>query len=403
MTGMSRVTRHSSCFFLAAAILPFMWPGWAMGGGVIMQSLVGGSATTYAVASLILVGAVLTMGPVLYNTVERVQWVLMAVAVPGVVVLVISLAGPEDWWALAKGVVGIGTDLHGRSFWGLPEGFGEFVTLLGALAYAGCGGALNLAQSLWVRDKGYAMGAHIGRITSPVTGDTEAIPSTGFAFALTEEGIARWKGWWRAANREHAITFWIVGLSTLLLLAMLAHATLLHPGQHLAETRDALLSGELVGNIGFLTTEASMLSLRLASGVGLFFLVLAIFILLSTELGVIDGVSRIVTDILSVNVIPGTPVGRIYFTVLWVFIGLGVAIITIGSQLDPSLSQPLVLLIIGAALNACVMFLYSGLLLYMNWKRLPSPLQPSLGRKIALAWSSLFFGAFTIITVWNYL
>ena len=51
----------------------------------------------------------------------------------------------------------------------------SIMVLLGALAFAGAGGTTNLGQSNFIKDKGYGMGRFIGRITSPLTGQEEAI------------------------------------------------------------------------------------------------------------------------------------------------------------------------------------------------------------------------------------
>ena len=48
--------------------------------------------------------------------------------------------------------------------------------LVGALAAAGAGGANNLVQSNWIRDKGFGMGKYVPRIVSPITGKEEAAP-----------------------------------------------------------------------------------------------------------------------------------------------------------------------------------------------------------------------------------
>ena len=51
----------------------------------------------------------------------------------------------------------------------------ELTLFLGALAFAGAGGAMNLVQSDYVRDKGYAMGAYVSRLTSPLTGKKKSL------------------------------------------------------------------------------------------------------------------------------------------------------------------------------------------------------------------------------------
>jgi hypothetical protein len=50
----------------------------------------------------------------------------------------------------------------------IPEGI-DLPLFLGALAIAGAGGWVNLAQSNYIRDKGYGMGVYLGRITSPLS------------------------------------------------------------------------------------------------------------------------------------------------------------------------------------------------------------------------------------------
>ena len=86
---------------------------------------------------------------------------------------------------------------------------GRVGSLLGALAFAGAGGSTNLGQSNFIKDKGYGMGQFIGRITSPLTGQQEAIASTGFLFPDSPENSRRWLGWWRSANIEHLLSFFV--------------------------------------------------------------------------------------------------------------------------------------------------------------------------------------------------
>jgi len=49
-----------------------------------------------------------------------------------------------------------------------------------------------------------------------------------------------------------------------------------------------------------------------------------------------------------------------------------------------------------------VMFIYSGLLLYMNFYRLPRHVRISLPRAAVLLWSVLFFGFFAGWTAWRH-
>lgn len=98
-------------------------------------------------------------------------------------------------------------------------------TFLAAFAYAGAGGNLNLAQSLYVKAKGYGMGKFSGRITSLITGKKEAMTLTGTTFECDDKNLKCFDVWWKRINIEHAIVFWLTGLLTMLVLAVLAYTT----------------------------------------------------------------------------------------------------------------------------------------------------------------------------------
>jgi hypothetical protein len=92
-------------------------------------------------------------------------------------------------------------------------------SILAAISFAGAGGANNLCQSNYVRDKG--MGIHIPNIVSPITGEEVAAPSLGYVPPDTEENQRRFKGWWKVANQEHLLTFWFCGALLLVPLCVL--------------------------------------------------------------------------------------------------------------------------------------------------------------------------------------
>ena len=61
--------------------------------------------------------------------------------------------------------------------------------------------------------------------------------------------------------------------------------------------------------------------------------------------------------------------------------------------------QPMPLLVLSAALNGFVMFLYSGLLLWLNLSTFRGPLAMHPVRIAALVISFLFFGYFSALTL----
>jgi hypothetical protein len=124
---------------------------------------------------------------------------------------------------------------------------------------------------------------------------------------------------------------------------------------------------------------------------------MGIAVLLTTELGVLDAVARISTDIVKVNYLRDNDrwtLSRLYFYFLWGEILLGTGILLI-----PNLGKPLLLLKTSAAMNGGVMFIYSMILLYMNRRILHGRLRMGPLRMIVIAWSILFFGFFTFMAL----
>ncbi|HAA49600.1 MAG TPA: hypothetical protein DCE43_07765, partial [Planctomycetaceae bacterium] len=92
-------------------------------------------------------GIALTAGPVVYNTVERIQMVLVGMIVVIVVGLGFVLIRGDAVSAMVSGIGSFGQmpDLDATGL--------TFISLLGALAFAGAGGSTNLGQSNFIKDK----------------------------------------------------------------------------------------------------------------------------------------------------------------------------------------------------------------------------------------------------------
>ncbi len=397
ITGFCRLSRQWSWIFLILNIVPWAWPGWATGSAQIGSWLVFGPwqhevngqlqqdayfTSPIAIGLLLLSGIVLTAGPVVYNTVERLQTWLVGL----ILVLVIFTGFCVIRWdaivALVSGLANFGTvpDLTGTGL--------KMSSLLGALAFAGAGGTMNLSQSNYIKDKGYGMGRYIGRITSPLTGNEEAISETGYHFRHTPANMARWKIWWRAANVEHFCSFLMTCLVCLFFLSLITYS-LFYDGT--GQSRGETISPG--SDFNFVWKQAELLSQRPFGGfLKPAFLIAGMALLLTTELGVLDASSRISADIVKVNFLRENDrwsVSRLYFFFLWGEIALGSVILLFVTK------EPLAQLQTAAALNGAVMFLYSMLLLYLNAKILPRSLSITPVRFAALVWSSAFFGYFT--------
>ncbi|MFQ5505481.1 MAG: Nramp family divalent metal transporter [Planctomycetota bacterium] len=373
VTGFFRLSRVFGPVFLVCGIVPWIWPGWATGSATLLTWEIDGAAgggssvAAYAIGGLVSCGLVLSIGPVVYRTVELVQVGLVSLIFVLAVTLAILVVRMDSLVALVEGTFNFG---H------IPDGI-----LLGALAFAGAGGTANLAQSNYIKDKGYGMGHYIGRITSPLTGREERISEVGYVFDDRPENLARWCVWWRRANIEHGVSFFALCLLSLALFCSIIHALL----------GDTPIMGE---SMEFLSAEADTIEAKLGVSGRHLFVWIGIIVLLTTEVGILDAVTRVVVDLLVVMFLRGVERWTwIYFVVLWSLVGFGVIVLVAGWD------KPMQLLVLSASLNAFVMFLYSGLLLWLGCTSFQRPVRPSRLRIAALLFSLSFFGYFSFLTL----
>lgn len=373
VTGFFRLSKVFGPIFLLCGTIPWIWPGWATGSATLLTWELGGDVTTLAIGGLILCGVVLSTGPVVYRTVEIMQISLVVLIFGLAVTLALLVVNGDSVTAMINSI---------GDFGHIPDDI-ELPILLGALAFAGAGGTGNLAQSNYIKDKGYGMGSYIGRITSPLTGREEAISDVGVVFDDRPEQLARWKLWWRRANLEHGMSFYLLCLLSLALFCLITNA-LVGTGQDVGDGFD------------FIRLESERIDERFGGFARHMFLWTGIAVLLTTELGTLDAVSRVIVDLLRVTFRDNKKLlspAQTYFWVLWSLIGFGIVVLLLGWN------QPLTLLIISACLNAFVMFLYSGLLLWLGLRVFKPPVRPGPVRIGMLIFSLLFFGYFSGLTL----
>jgi hypothetical protein len=399
ITGFCRMSRHWAWVFLLLNIIPWILPGWAKGAAEIVGWLIWGEGfksegtthTLMAIGGMFLCGIILTAGPVIYETVERVQLLLVSFVILLVVVLAVLVVRPD---AVSAQVAGV-TSFQIPAF---DENLDEMM-LLGAIAFAGVGGTLNLGQSNYVKDKGYGMGHHIGRITSPITGHEEATSEIGCHFPDTPVNRDRWQRWWRAAGWEHFLSFFLTCLVCLVLLTLISYSIFYSPGGEIHEGAKQYDKG-----MQFIRGQADVMGAidGLGSVLPTMFLVMGVAILLTTEFGVLDAASRISTDIVKVNWLRGSEKwteSRLYYLFLWGTILVGTAILLVGE--DTVNGSTFGLFKLAAAMNGAVMFLYSMTLFWLNCRTLPPQLRMSWWRRIIMLWAVLFFGFFTVWVGWS--
>lgn len=376
LTGFNRVWRHWGVVLAIMVYFANLWPGWALSSATLVTYLFGGgSAAVIAVIGLMIIGAALTLAPVVYVALERLIFLKVA-AVSFLVLLAIVFAiSKESWAALPASVM---------SFGHFPTELG-FALLFGAIAFAGAGGGQNLCQSNWIRDKGFGMGKYIPRLVSPITGSEEADAThSSYIFEPNEANMARWRRWWRFANLEQTFSFFLVTVVTIIFTSMLAHSVLFgRPG--------------LPNNVAFLQIEGERLQTIVAPWFGTLFWAIGAFALFGAAMGVIDYTSRLAADVVKSTYMPNSRIteSRIYFGLVWGLVAIGCAIILSG------LAQPLALLIISASVGGAMMCLYSALLIVINRRHLPQPIRVRSYRLAAIIWAAIVFGILAVLTIWQ--
>ena len=373
VSGFVRSWKPWGVLFCLFTIVPNMWPGWATSGVTILTFLIGGgNVTAITIGVLIAAGVALTVSPVVYQTLERAQFFKVALTLVFLTVAIVAAIGPSAWAELSTMITEVGR---------FPDTNVLPVSLvLSGLVFAGAGGVNNLAQSNWIRDKGFGMGVYIPRIVSPITGEEVAAPATGSMMRQDEENLRRFRGWWLVASKEQLVSFWFICVFSITIFSTLAYSTLY----------GRKVSGD--ANLAFILAEGEVLKTVVAPWFGTFFWIFGALSMVLVALGVIDYISRIVADVLKTVYLHDSLAwteSRVYFLVVWSTIAAGSAILLSG------FNQPLFLLVVSACLNGMVMFVYSILLIQLNRRALPPALRVRGVRLGMLMFATVFYGFFS--------
>jgi hypothetical protein len=379
IVGYYRKFKGVTIWLLLSTLVPWIWPGIVASSAKIFGNLIGIKEFNYiGIFLLIFIGVILTLGKVLYKTIETFQKILIFISIPTILFLTYYLSDSTDYIRLAEGLVGIG-----EGYYLIPAGI-SLATLLSAFAYSGAAGNLNLAQSYYIREKGYGMGKYVGRITGLFNKNKEKVTISGYMPENSKTSVKEFKKWWRVINLEHFLVFFLMGGATILLLAFLSYSTT-HPDGKFKD-------------IEFLFYEASAITKVSGTFFGTLFLLICGFTLFGTQLTVFDATSRILAEnslLMFPKKFSEKKIPYIYYFFLWVQLLAGILIFLI------NFGQPLQLLIIAAVLNAFAMFVHTGLSLWTNLTLLEKEYRPSGLRLIILVTIFLTYGFFSIFTIYT--
>ncbi len=390
-TGFMRTKPRAGFWAWVYSILYFLqigWPGWAGAAAgaiyfLVAKRLAGpaeaGIVYAIGVGTFLACVLVLLVGRRIERTLEVLNWILVVCIIGGFFFLAVVLVSPSTWLAGVTGFFGFDPGRERFAF--LPTGADFF--LLGAFAaYSGAGGVINLTLSNWARDKGYGMSQMAGYIPAAVGGKRVHLAHTGFTFTPTPEAMARWRGWWRIVRVDQWGIYFTgallgMGLPALLYVAFVP-------------------AGSDIRGLGIAAALAYAVLDRaggaLLAGV---IALLGAWILFKTQLDVLEGMVRVITDMLwtgsrRLRAAKGVDVRVVYYAVLAAVVLWGIAAL--------KLSQPIVLLQLGANMAGITFIISSLHLLYVNTTLLPAELRPPPWRRVALVATAVFYGAF--VTLW---
>jgi hypothetical protein len=390
-TGFMR-TRPSSTFWAwVYAALYFLQVGWPASAGTAAGAIfflfarrlpvAADSAAVYyvGVATFLLCVVILSFGRRIERTLELLNWVLVVTILGSFLLLALRFVPAQTWAAGAAGFVGF--DLPRGTFEFLPEGTDLF--LLGALvAYSGAGGVVNIVLSNWARDRGYGMGARAGYIPSAMGGAKVTLAHTGFIFEPGGDAMQRWHGWWRIISADQWGVFFAGAILGMLLPAVI-YVTFLPPGTD-------------IQGLGISAALAQAISGSAGAVLGGIIAFLGAWLLFKTQLDLLEGIVRAITDILwtgsaRVRAWRGGDVRAVYYLVLVAVVLWGIVALR--------MAQPFVLLQVAANMAGIVFTIAALHLLYLNTRILPAHVRPPLWRRLALVAMSLFYATFVIQSI----
>ena len=391
ITGFMRTRPWSSLWAIFYALLYFLqvgWPGWAGTAAgalffLVFRDLAGPEHADlvylFGVGTFALCVAILLFGKRIERTLELLNWVLVSVVIAGFLILGLIFVPLGTWADAAAGLAGFDRRIGAFRF--LPEGADYF--LLGAFAaYSGAGGVINLTLSNWARDKGYGMAKAAGYIPSALSGKKVTLASSGYTFdAGTPQARERWRGWWRIVRADQWGVYFVGAVLGMVLPAVL-YVTYLESG---ADIRDLSIAAALANAMA--TREGAIFGGAIA--------LMGVWVLFKTQLDIVEGMTRAVTDILwtgsrRVRRVRGGDARFVYYAVL-----IGLALWGVVAM---KIAQPIFLLQLGANMAGIVFVVASLHLLYINTRFLPKEVRPPLWRRVALVAMAVFYGAF--VAMW---
>jgi hypothetical protein len=255
-----------------------------------------------------------------------------------------------------------------------------------AIVFAGAGGTANLFYTFYLRDKHIGMGARIPSMHNPLRGRTEKVPATGYTFEAGDENKRRFRGWWGFVRQDQVLYFWALNTFTMLLFIFGALAVL-HP--------EALVPGTQT----LIWDESVILENKWGLAGRYIFLFVGMATLFTTQLTIVDGVSRSIADIIYTNFrgADKRDVSWWYLIVAgsWMIIGIA---LTYVAEVWQDISA-LGFLFSAAYMGGFAMAIYVPLTLWINYRHLPKTARPGPVCTFMMIVASFVYGGFAVACI----
>ncbi len=380
-TGYCRVWRGYAFLFILFNILGWLAPGWGRASGLAFKALlVGpqgpGNDTFWTIITFMAVAGLLFGPKRIYKSVETTIEILVVIITVSLVVLGFVVGTWSAVGEMAWGLVNFG--------YKAPEVSVKELFIL--VVFAGAGGTANLFYTFYLRDKHIGMGGLLPSLHNPLRGRSEAVPSTGFVFPEDDKNRSRFLAWWSYVIKDQILFFWFLNSLTILLF-MFGALAVLHP-------RGIVPSqGTLIWDMSNLLGETWGVQGRYL------FLVVGVATLFSTQLALVDGVSRSIADIFYTNFEFGKrrELSQWYLIVAVSWMVVGCLITAFMEYLGVS---ELGFLFNAAYMGGYAMAVYCPLTLYMNYRFLPKMARPGIICTLMMVVASVVYGVFAVMSLY---
>jgi hypothetical protein len=358
------------------------WPGWALAGGATLAALLLGrvpraedAGTVVGLGYVLLAGAVtlVLLGRRVQRALEIAEWIMLAWMLLLLVALGVLFVPGVLWSLLAWSFVG-------RPLWEpawLPVPVADraldWALVAGFAAYSGAGGTANAMLTYWLRDKGFGMAGTVGAQPTRVGGQTILLQREGVIFPPSESNLAKWREWWRYLRADLSYLWTaacLIGMGLPVLLAL-----------------DAVPRGTDMSGVGGAAVFARELARRYGAVLWVPALLTALWIFFSTQVGIVEGFARHVTEMLWTGGVrsAGGGAGWIYYPVL--------GLLALAGALAMTVAPPLTVILIGANVAALNFAILSVHTVSLNRALLPAALRPPWWREAIVLLGGLGFAA----------